>query len=73
MHQDTDEFFYIIDGQFEITLFEGGSSNHYRAKAGSAFIVPKGIWHKPGAPDGAKFLYYTPGQSLHSETLQTYE
>ena len=67
MHPDTDEFFYIIDGEFEITLLEECGPSHHRAPAGSAFVVPKGLWHKPGAPNGARFIYFTPGTSLHSE------
>ena len=67
IHPDTDEFFYVLEGQFEITLLQGDESNHHIVKAGSMFVVPKNVWHKPGAPDGAKFLYFTPGQSLHSD------
>ena len=69
MHPDTDEWFYIIEGRFEITLLEGEGSNRYIAEAGSTFTVPRGIWHKPAAPDGAKFIYFTPGQTLHSEAI----
>ena len=68
MHPDTDEFFYIIEGEFEITLLTGTEEEKHVASAGSVFVVPKGIWHKPAAPKGAKFLFYTPGQSLHSES-----
>lgn len=68
MHPDTDEFFYIMEGQVEITLLENDAPDHYVAPAGSAFVVPRGIWHKPAAPDGAKFFYFTPGQSLHSDS-----
>lgn len=68
MHPDTDEFFYVIDGTVEITLLEAKASEHYIMPAGSSFVVPQGIWHKPGAPDGAKFIYFTPGQSLYSES-----
>ena len=67
MHPDTDEFFYVIEGTVEITLLEE-SPTHYVAPAGSSFVVPQGIWHKPGAPEGAKFIYFTPGQSLYSES-----
>lgn len=67
MHPDTDEFFYVIEGTVEITLLED-KQNHYTAPAGSSFVVPKGVWHKPGAPEGAKFIYYTPGESLYSES-----
>ena len=67
MHPDTDEFFYIIEGTVEITLLQD-EAKHYVAPAGSSFVVPKGIWHRPGAPTGAKFIYFTPGQSLYSES-----
>jgi len=68
MHPDTDEFFYIIEGTVEITLLEPEGSKHYVAPAGTSFVVPRGIWHKPGAPSGAKFLYFTPGETLFSES-----
>ena len=67
MHPDTDEFFYVVEGTVEITLLEE-ESRTYSAPSGSSFVVPRGIWHKPGAPDGAKFIYFTPGQSLYSES-----
>ena len=68
MHPDTDEFFYVIEGTVEITLLEPEETKHYVAPAGSSFVVPQGIWHKPGAPNGAKFLHFTPGESLYSES-----
>ena len=67
MHPDTDEFFYVIEGTIEITLLDG-SPQHYVAPAGSSFVVPRGIWHKPAAPTGAKFIFFTPGRSLYSES-----
>lgn len=67
MHPDTDEFFYVIEGEVQITILEEGNKEHYIASAGSSFVVPRGLWHKPGAPNGAKFFYFTPGQSLHSD------
>ena len=66
MHPDTDEFFYILEGVFDITLLEG-SPTKYSAGAGESFVVPKGVWHKPSAPTGCKFIHFTPGQSLHSD------
>lgn len=67
MHPDTDEYFQILSGHFEITLYEAAGPQHYIFKAGESFVVPRGVWHKPAAPDGAQFMYFTPGQSLHSE------
>lgn len=67
MHPDTDELFFVLEGSFEITLWNEGVETHHTAPQGSTFVVPKGIWHKPAAPDGAKFMYLTPGTSLHCE------
>ena len=67
MHPDTDEFFYILDGEFEITLLKEKSSEHVVVPAGSTVVIPKGLWHKPSAPNGSKFIYLTPGTTLHSE------
>ncbi|MEM7365567.1 MAG: cupin domain-containing protein [Pseudomonadota bacterium] len=67
MHPDTDEFFYVIDGEFEVTLMMPEGPEHHVAGAGTAFVVPKGIWHKPAAPGGAKFIFHTPGESLTSD------
>ena len=67
MHPDTDEFFYIIEGEAKITLLEDDGPKTHVAPAGTSFIVPKGVWHKPEAPKGAKFIFFTPGESLQSD------
>ena len=67
MHPDTDEFFFILDGQFEIVLLDEKAPSKYIVDPGASFVVPVGTWHKPGAPNGCKFIHFTPGESLHSE------
>ena len=67
MHPDTDEFFYVLEGTLELTLLLDSGTELKTVPAGSVAVVPQGIWHRPGAPGGAAFLYLTPGQSLHSE------
>jgi mannose-6-phosphate isomerase-like protein (cupin superfamily) len=67
MHPDTDELFYVLDGEFEITLLKDDGMEHFVAPAGSVFSIPKGLWHKPAAPQGVKLIYLTPGITLHSE------
>lgn len=67
MHPDTDELFYVIEGALEIELLTDQGSERYVAHAGETMVVPVGHWHKPGAREGAKFIYLTPGQSLHSD------
>jgi mannose-6-phosphate isomerase-like protein (cupin superfamily) len=67
MHPDTDELFYVVDGELEITLLLPEGAESHSVGPGTLFVVPRGIWHRPGAPAGATFFYLTPGQSLHSE------
>lgn len=67
MHPDTDEFFYIIEGVVHFELLEESGAIQYTASAGMVFSVPQGIWHKPSSPNGVKFIYITPGQTLHSD------
>ncbi|NKB36228.1 MAG: cupin domain-containing protein [Gammaproteobacteria bacterium] len=67
MHPDTDELFYIIEGEVEFTLLEETGAKKYKTGAGAVFAVPKGIWHKGSSPSGVKFVYLTPGETLHSE------
>ncbi len=67
MHPDTDEFFYVLEGEAEFVLLEQQGEVKYQIKEGSVFSVPKGVWHKPGSPNGMKIMYFTPGESLHSD------
>lgn len=56
-----------MEGVFEITLLLDSGEEVKKIPAGSVGVVPKGIWHRPAAPEGAAFLYLTPGETLHSE------
>jgi mannose-6-phosphate isomerase-like protein (cupin superfamily) len=45
-HDDEDEFFYVVEGNFLIDL-EGRT---VELEPGQGFVVPKGIMHRPRAP-----------------------
>lgn len=45
-HEDEDEFFYVVEGQFLIDL-EGRT---VELSPGQGFVVPKGVMHRPRAP-----------------------
>lgn len=45
-HDDEDEFFYLVDGQFIIDL-ENGT---VELSPGQGFMVPKGVMHRTRAP-----------------------
>ena len=52
VHSDTDEFFLVLDGQFDIALLDPDERTVI-LRAGDVFVVPKGIEHKPSSPGGS--------------------
>jgi mannose-6-phosphate isomerase-like protein (cupin superfamily) len=64
VHQDTDEFFLVLDGQFDIALRDaGGAEQNVSLRQGDVFVVPKGTEHKPSSPGGS-ILMFEPSQTL---------
>ncbi len=63
-HEHTDEFFLVIDGQFDITLREpDGAERTVELHAGDIFVVPKGMEHKPSSPGGTILMFEPSGTS----------
>jgi mannose-6-phosphate isomerase-like protein (cupin superfamily) len=55
-HTDTDELFIVLDGRMRIELRDGGVD----LGPGEMFVVPKGVEHKPSAPDECRILLVEP-------------
>ncbi len=51
-HDDEDEFFYVVEGLFLIDL-EGRTVG---LSPGQGFVVPKGVMHRPRAPERTVIL-----------------
>lgn len=60
VHDDTDEFFQVLEGELHIALREDGGERTVVLERGSVFVVPRGTWHKPYAPEGASLLLFEP-------------
>ena len=65
MHADADELLHILEGEFEITLLTDGGRIHRAVPSGSLIVVPRGVWHRPGARTAVSLLYVT-GKTEHS-------
>lgn len=62
MHEDTDEFFLVLEGQFDIALRgSDGSVRTVVLNEGGTFVVPKGVAHKPSSPGGSILMFEPSG------------
>lgn len=59
-HDDTDEFFLVLDGELHISLREPEGERTVLLPQGAVFTVPAGTEHKPSAPSGAAILLFEP-------------
>ncbi|MCF3180219.1 cupin domain-containing protein [Streptomyces polychromogenes] len=59
-HDDTDEFFLVLDGELHISLREPDGERTVLLPQGAVFTVPRGTEHKPHAPSGAAILMFEP-------------
>ena len=66
VHEHTDEFFLVIEGEIEIGLREPTGERTVTLTEGALFVVPRGTFHKPSskAKDGAVVLLVEPAGTL---------
>jgi len=64
VHDDTDEFFLVLDGELHIALREADGERTVVLPQGAVFTVPRGTFHKPSAPSGAAILMFEPTGTL---------
>lgn len=64
VHDDTDEFFLVLDGQFDVAMRGAdGTETTVVLHKGDTFVVPKGTEHKPSSPGGAILMFEPTGTS----------
>ncbi|MFI6687622.1 cupin domain-containing protein [Streptomyces sp. NPDC050485] len=63
-HDDTDEFFLVIEGELTIALREAGGEREVTLAQGAVFVVPRGVEHKPSSKAGASLLLFEPTGTL---------
>jgi len=66
VHDDTDEFFLVLDGQFDIALRDAdGNETTVVLRKDDIFVVPRGTEHKPSSPGGS-ILMFEPSGTLNT-------
>jgi mannose-6-phosphate isomerase-like protein (cupin superfamily) len=64
VHEDTDEFFLVLDGRFDVAIREADGTEHTVVlHRGDTFVVPKGTEHKPSSPGGSILMFEPSGTS----------
>ena len=56
VHEDTDEFFLVLAGQFTINLRSGSVV----LNPGDTYVVPRGVEHFPQAAPGTRIMMFEP-------------
>jgi mannose-6-phosphate isomerase-like protein (cupin superfamily) len=64
VHEDTDEFFLVLDGEFHVAVRQAdGSESTIVLRKGDTYVVQKGIEHKPSSPGGSILMFEPRGTS----------
>ena len=63
VHEDTDEFFLVLDGTFDVAVRDGAGERLVRLRKGDTFVVPRGVEHKPSS-DGGSILMFEPSGTI---------
>ncbi len=61
-HEDTDETFFIIDGELEIALRD----KMLKLKANDMVVIPKGVEHRPKSIGECKIMLIEPAGTLNT-------
>jgi mannose-6-phosphate isomerase-like protein (cupin superfamily) len=61
-HEKEDELFFVIDGKLFIEL----ANKTLELNSGEFVVIPKGIEHKPYAPDEVSVMLFEPASTLNT-------
>ncbi len=67
-HEQEDEFFYVIAGELFIELKE----KTLRLKEGEFVVIPKGVDHKPYAPEEVHVMLFEPASTLNTGNVNNH-
>lgn len=65
-HEHEDELFYVVKGSFVMELRTG----NIELKEGEFLVVPKGVEHRPNAPEEVWVLLFEPAGTLNTGNVR---
>lgn len=65
-HEKEDELFYVINGKLFIELMD----QTLELNAGEFVIIPKGVEHKPYAPEEVSVMLFEPASTLNTGNIE---
>ena len=64
VHEDTDEFFLVLDGRFDIAMrSDDGMEYTATLLKGDTYVVPRGVFHRPTSPGASILMFELSGTS----------
>lgn len=75
MHPDGDELLHVVSGTMRLVLDDGdeesvGAETVVMLRAGDAYVVPRGVWHRVLAVEPSRLLHVTPGPNGGARPLR---
>jgi len=65
-HPKGDELLHVLEGDLEITLLRDEGAETTVLGAGTVFVVPRGVWHRPHAISDVSLFFITPEETESS-------
>ncbi len=65
-HEHEDELFYVVAGELFIEL----EDQTLHLKAGECVVIPKGVAHKPYAPEEVHVMLFEPASTLNTGNVE---
>ncbi|GAA2681124.1 cupin domain-containing protein [Streptomyces aculeolatus] len=65
VHEHTDEFFLVVEGELRIGLREEGGERTVTLPKGTVFTVPRGVEHRPVAAPGTAIMMFEPAGTVN--------
>lgn len=59
-HTNGDELLYVVDGEVDVEALTDAEPFRGTLRAGSLFLVPKGVWHQLTARPSATIFFVSP-------------